>query len=61
MTLQAIKYHKGQLQILDQLLLPDTTQYIDIGDTDQGWKAIKEMQVMYFVVAYALLLSLWLF
>jgi len=45
MTLQAIKYHRGQLQILDQLLLPDATHYIDIPDTDQGWKAIKQMQV----------------
>ncbi|XP_005099286.1 methylthioribose-1-phosphate isomerase [Aplysia californica] len=45
MTLQAIKYHRGQLDILDQLLLPDATHYLEIADTDAAWKAIKKMQV----------------
>ncbi|XP_069128250.1 methylthioribose-1-phosphate isomerase-like [Argopecten irradians] len=45
MTLEAIKYSKGKLSILDQLLLPTQTQYIDINNTDDGWAAIKKMQV----------------
>jgi len=45
MTLQAIRYHRGKLEILDQLLLPDATHYLDIIDSGQGWQAIKKMQV----------------
>ncbi|KAL8562321.1 hypothetical protein ACOMHN_037277 [Nucella lapillus] len=45
MTLQAIKYKQGQLEILDQLLLPDTSKYIPITGTEDGWQAIKKMQV----------------
>jgi methylthioribose-1-phosphate isomerase len=45
MTLQAIRYQRGKLEILDQLLLPDVTQYIAIKDTEDGWSAIKKMQV----------------
>ncbi|XP_076462224.1 methylthioribose-1-phosphate isomerase-like [Babylonia areolata] len=45
MTLQAIKYKRGQLEILDQLLLPDTSVYIPISGTEDGWQAIKKMQV----------------
>lgn len=45
MTLQAIKYKRGSLDILDQLLLPDSTCYIPIKNTEDGWQAIKKMQV----------------
>lgn len=45
MTLQAIKYERGRLDILDQLLLPDTSRYVPIKDTEDGWQAIKKMQV----------------
>ena len=45
MTLEAIRYRDGTLQVLDQLLLPFKTEYIDIKDTNDGWKVIKEMQV----------------
>lgn len=45
MTLEAIKYHNGKLEILDQLLLPFETKYIPIKDTEDGWKAIHDMQV----------------
>ncbi|KAK7101035.1 methylthioribose-1-phosphate isomerase-like [Littorina saxatilis] len=45
MTLQAIRYERGSLEILDQLLLPDTSQYIPIVSTEDGWQAIKKMQV----------------
>uniref|UniRef100_A0A0V0G7N2 Methylthioribose-1-phosphate isomerase n=1 Tax=Triatoma dimidiata TaxID=72491 RepID=A0A0V0G7N2_TRIDM len=45
MTLEAIKYAKGKLQILDQLLLPSETHYIDINNVEDGWTAIRSMQV----------------
>lgn len=45
MTLQAIKYERGRLQILDQLLLPDTSKYLDVKNCEDGWQAIKKMQV----------------
>lgn len=45
MTLQAIKYNYGSLKILDQLLLPHQTKYIDVNDVNDGWEAIKKMQV----------------
>ncbi|KAL7295254.1 hypothetical protein TKK_0011391 [Trichogramma kaykai] len=43
--LQAIKWSEGRLQILDQLLLPHVTKYIEIGSVQDGYDAIKNMQV----------------
>lgn len=45
MTLEAISYTKGTLQILDQLLLPAKSVFIQIRNTEDGWNAIKKMQV----------------
>ncbi|OJJ43018.1 hypothetical protein ASPZODRAFT_104407 [Penicilliopsis zonata CBS 506.65] len=45
MSLQAIKYSNGQLHILDQLKLPFVEEYIPIRTAEEGWHAIKEMQV----------------
>ncbi|OWF34861.1 methylthioribose-1-phosphate isomerase-like [Mizuhopecten yessoensis] len=45
MTLEAIRYSRGKLSILDQLLLPMQTQYIEVNNTNDGWQAIKKMQV----------------
>ena len=50
-TLQAIRYEKGtdgkpaKLSILDQLLLPHKSTYIDIANVDEGWQCVKKMQV----------------
>jgi len=44
-TLEAIKYSKGKLKIVDQLLLPHDMHYIDIHSTQDGWQAIRDMQV----------------
>lgn len=44
-TLIAIKYEQGTLQILDQLLLPETFVYVDVKDTVDAWNAIKTMKV----------------
>ncbi len=45
MTLNAIKYSNGKLEILDQLLLPLESKFIAVNNTEDGWKAIKDMQV----------------
>jgi len=50
MTLEAIKYRQGSLDILDQLLLPTHSVYITINDTEDAWQAIKKMQVMMVVL-----------
>ncbi|XP_011496297.1 PREDICTED: methylthioribose-1-phosphate isomerase [Ceratosolen solmsi marchali] len=45
MTLQSIKWENGKLEILDQLLLPAQSKYIEITGVKDGWTAIHRMQV----------------
>ncbi|XP_074240639.1 methylthioribose-1-phosphate isomerase isoform X2 [Saimiri boliviensis] len=45
MTLEAIRYSRGSLQILDQLLLPQQTHYEAVGSVRQAWEAIRAMKV----------------
>lgn len=45
MVLQAIKYSRGSLQILDQLRLPHDEVYVDIRTIQNAWDAIHNMQV----------------
>ena len=45
MVLQAIKYTRGSLEIIDQLQLPHKEVYFSIHTTEGGWHAIKEMRV----------------
>ena len=45
MVLQAIKYDRGSLQILDQLRLPHDFDYVEIKNPQDGWCAIRNMQV----------------
>ncbi|GAU99199.1 hypothetical protein RvY_10234-2 [Ramazzottius varieornatus] len=45
MTLKAIRYSQGRLEVLDQLLLPAKTEYVPIDTVQDGWNAIKSMQV----------------
>lgn len=45
MSLQSIRYSNGQLQILDQLLLPARNEYIQVHGVEDGWKVINRMQV----------------
>lgn len=45
MTLEAIKYKDGKLQLLDQLKLPHETVYMDILTLEDGWNAINKMNV----------------
>ena len=45
MSLEAIRYSNGKLEILDQLLLPLESKYIPVNDTKDGWDVIRKMQV----------------
>uniref|UniRef100_A0A3Q2GRX2 Methylthioribose-1-phosphate isomerase 1 n=1 Tax=Cyprinodon variegatus TaxID=28743 RepID=A0A3Q2GRX2_CYPVA len=45
MTLEAIRYRSGSLQILNQLLLPHQTVYEDIRSVQNAYQAIKSMKV----------------
>lgn len=44
-TLKSIKYKDGDLEILDQLLLPAKSEYKKIIDVEEGWEAIHNMHV----------------
>lgn len=43
--LEAIRYSRGSLQILDQLLLPQQSHYEGVGSVRQAWEAIRTMKV----------------
>ncbi|XP_075971483.1 methylthioribose-1-phosphate isomerase [Anticarsia gemmatalis] len=45
MSLESIKYSRGNLEILDQLLLPLQTRYVKVQGVEDGWKVINKMQV----------------
>lgn len=45
MVLQAIKYRRGHLEILDQLKLPHQEIYLEISSPEEAWNAIRSMQV----------------
>lgn len=44
-TLEAIRYTRGSLALLDQLQLPHTFSYESIESCEQGFEAIKSMKV----------------
>lgn len=45
--LQSIRFDpvNCELEILDQLLLPEKTQYVKIKGVEDGWSVINKMQV----------------
>ena len=45
MALQAIKYSRGKLEILDQLRLPHEEVFVNIQTVQDAWDAIYSMQV----------------
>lgn len=45
MVLQAIKYARGRLEILDQKKLPHQQVYVPVNDPGDAWQAIQSMQV----------------
>eukprot|EP00899_Mesostigma_viride_P028116 jgi/Mesvir1/848/Mv17421-RA.1 len=44
-VLQAIRYSRGSLDLLDQRLLPHKSEFIAIKSTEDCWHAIKDMAV----------------
>ena len=44
-TLEAIRYTRGSLQLLDQLKLPGETVFMDVADCDACWTMIRDMNV----------------
>ncbi|KAG6545215.1 hypothetical protein Mapa_013327 [Marchantia paleacea] len=44
-SLEAIRYKRGSLQLLDQKKLPHESVYVDVPDSDAAWLAIKDMVV----------------
>lgn len=59
MSLESIKYNKGSLEVLDQLLLPLQTRYVRITGVEDGWKVINKMQVLIYLLLllYLVLIS----
>ena len=45
MTLEAIKYCDGRLEILNQLVLPTQSVYEHITSVEKAWEAIHTMKV----------------
>ena len=45
MALEAFKYKRGELLVLDQLKLPHCHEYIQVKTTEDGWQVINKMQV----------------
>jgi 5-methylthioribose kinase len=45
MVLEAIRYSRGSLQLLEQRLLPLQTEWIEIKSVEDGWNAIRDMTV----------------
>ena len=50
MTLEAIRYDGGRLEILNQLLLPASSVYEHITSVEEAWEAIKTMKVRTMIV-----------
>lgn len=51
-SLEAIQYCCGKLKIVDQLLLPHDVHYIDVHNTQDGWRVIRDMQVCRNIMYY---------
>lgn len=44
-NLESLKYSRGALKVLDQLLLPHTIEFVDVHNVQDAWKVIRTMQV----------------
>ncbi|XP_054664029.1 methylthioribose-1-phosphate isomerase isoform X3 [Grus americana] len=45
MSLEAIRYRRGSLAILNQLLLPEQLRYEPVASVERAWEAIRAMEV----------------
>lgn len=55
MVLQSIKFNSVncELEVLDQLLLPEKTHYLKIKGVEDGWSVINKMQVNFDLLLFA--------
>ena len=60
MSLEAIKYRPGHLEILNQLLLPHQLVYENVENTQDGWKAIREMKANFKICNNKLFYLYWI-
>ena len=44
--LEAFRYQRGHLLVLDQLKLPSEHEYVQVSTVDEGWSVIHQMQVL---------------
>jgi methylthioribose-1-phosphate isomerase len=44
-ALQSLRYTRGSLEVLDQLLLPTESTYVPILNCEDAWSVIRTMQV----------------
>lgn len=44
-SLQSVRYSRGKLSVLDQLLLPTKSEYIELVGHEDAWTVIRTMQV----------------
>jgi methylthioribose-1-phosphate isomerase len=42
---ESLKYSRGSLEVLDQLLLPHETKYVPVNGVNDAWSVIRTMQV----------------
>lgn len=47
MTLEAIRYNGGRLEVLNQLLLPAQSVYERVTSVEEAWETIRTMKVGY--------------
>ncbi|XP_078541646.1 methylthioribose-1-phosphate isomerase [Lissotriton helveticus] len=45
MALESLRYRRGSLEVLNQLLLPRASVYENVTNVQQGWDAIRSMKV----------------
>merc|ERR1712107_767100 len=44
-VLESLRYARGSLQVLDQLKLPHTKEYVEVADSKAAWTVVQKMQV----------------
>jgi methylthioribose-1-phosphate isomerase len=43
--MQSLRYARGSLEVVDQLKLPETLEYVPVRTVDEAWAVIRSMQV----------------
>ena len=43
--MESFRYARGSLSVLDQLLVPASTEFVDVNNTQDAWQVIRDMRV----------------